>query len=236
MVRALSLAGWLAAMHAFLSPRAAGVPPDPKRLTSAAHTALAGSVALAALLHLGWAEQVDPVGQTLSDYALHDGAAALFTACVGSAAAGSAAVLAGLLHSRLPVGTVAPAALGVACAGLALCAVCRTDPAGGVESLSGLVHRHAAGASLAALPAAGLLLGRRLRGHRRAPRIRTLSWASSASALLFLGTHVSATRPADPAAVRAARLLGLAERVTLGLEIALLFALADALRGGQGRR
>jgi hypothetical protein len=39
----------------------------------------------------------------------------------------------------------------------------------------------------------------------------------------------------SPAAVRAAGLLGLAERVTLGLEVALLFAMADALRGGRSR-
>ncbi|MFE2431769.1 DUF998 domain-containing protein [Streptomyces sp. NPDC059373] len=226
-------------MHPFLSPPTAAGHRDTKQLTSAARTALAGSVALAAMLHLGWAEQVDPVAQTLSDYALHDGAAVLFTACVGSAAAGSAGVLAGLLRSRLPVGAIAPTALGVGCAGLSLCALFPTDPAGGVPSVSGLVHRHAAGASVAALPAAGLLLAGRLRGHlpvsARARRIRRLSWASSAAALLFLGTHVSVTRPVSPAAVRAAGLLGLAERMTLGLEVALLFAMADALRGGRSR-
>ncbi|WP_405910587.1 hypothetical protein OG742_44435 [Streptomyces sp. NBC_00828] len=84
------------------------------------------------------------------------------------------ALLAALLRSRLPVGAVAPAALGVGCAGLSLCAVFRTDEAGSVQSVSGLVHRRAAGASLA-------------------------------------------------------------ERVTLGLEIALLFAMADMLRVGRRR-
>ncbi|MFJ2829645.1 DUF998 domain-containing protein [Streptomyces sp. NPDC087263] len=226
-------------MHVLLSPQVAAGRGGHRQLASAARTALTGSVALAALLHLGWSEQVDPVGQTLSDYALHDGAATLFTACVACAAAGSAALLAALLRSRLPVGTVAPAALAVGCGGLSLCAVFRTDPAGGAQSLSGLVHRHAAGASLAALPAAGLLLARRLRGHRstsaRARRIRHLSWASSGAALLFLGTHVSASRPRTPGSVPAARLLGLAERATLGLEIALLFMMADALRTYRNR-
>ncbi|MFC9843523.1 DUF998 domain-containing protein [Streptomyces sp. NPDC060223] len=226
-------------MHVFLSPQGAAAHDGHRQLASAAHTALTGSVALAALLHLGWSGQVDPVGQTLSDYALHEGAATLFTACAASAAAGSAALLAALLRSRLPVGTLAPAALAVGCAGLSLCAVFRTDPAGDAESLSGLVHRHAAGASLAALPAAGLLLARRLRVHRptsaRARRIRHLSWASSGAALLFLGTHVSASRPRTPGSVPAARLLGLAERVTLGLEIALMFAMADSLRAGRTR-
>ncbi|WP_405933327.1 hypothetical protein [Streptomyces sp. NBC_00827] len=78
------------------------------------------------------------------------------------------ALLAALLRSRLPVGAVAPAALGVGCAGLSLCAVFRTDEAGSVQSVSG-------------------------------------------------------------------RVLGLAERVTLGLEIALLFAMADMLRVGRRR-
>ncbi|WP_326725312.1 DUF998 domain-containing protein [Streptomyces sp. NBC_00243] len=223
-------------MHVLLSPHATAGHGGHSRLASAAHSALTGSVALATMLHLGWSEQVDPVGQTLSDYALHEGAATLFIACVGCAAAGSAALLAALLRSRLPVGAVAPAVLGVGCAGLSLCAVFRTDEAGSAQSLSGLVHRHAAGASLAALPAAGLLLARRLRGHRptsaRAPRIRQLSWASSGAALLFLGTHVSASRSPSNGA---ARVLGLAERVTLGLEIALLFAMADALRTGRNR-
>jgi hypothetical protein len=220
-------------MQAFLSPRAAAAGPLAlPRLTATAHTALTGSVALAVLLHLGWAEQVDPVGQTLSDYALHEGAEWLFTACVGAAAAGSATVLTGLLRSRTPVGAVAPAALGVACAGLVLSAVFRTDPAGAAASLSGLVHRHAAGAALAALPAAGLLLSRTLPGARR---IRRLSRASSVAGLVFLGTHLCASRPLTPAAAKVAGLLGLAERATLGLEIALLSAMADALHGGRVR-
>ncbi|WP_171110076.1 MULTISPECIES: DUF998 domain-containing protein [Streptomyces] len=224
-------------MHAFLSSRstAVGDGPDVRLLTTTARTALAGSVALAVLLHLRWSGQVDPVGQTLSDYALHDGAAALFTASVGAVATGAAALLAGLLHSRLAVGPLVPAALGVACAGLVLSAVFPTDPAGGVPSADGLVHRYAAGAAVAALPATGLLLSRRLLGHAPAlaRRVGRLSWASTGAALCFLGAHLSAVRPDTPMTAEAAGLLGLAERLTLGLEIALLFAMADALRGGR---
>jgi hypothetical protein len=225
-------------MHVLLPPPATTGHRDHQRLTAAAHTALTGSVVLAGLLHLGWAEQVDPVAQTLSYYALHEGATRLFTACVGSAAAGSAALLAGLVRSRLPIGAAAPAVLGIGCAGLVVSAAFPTDPAGAVPSLSGLVHRHAAGAAVGALPAAGLLLAHRL--HRHAPtrergrRISRLSWASSAAALVFLGTHLSALRPVTPTTVRAARLLGLAERATLGLEVALLFAMADAMPAGRG--
>ncbi|MEV6057609.1 DUF998 domain-containing protein [Streptomyces sp. NPDC052107] len=220
-------------MHAFLAPRPAATGHlVSQRLATAAQTALACSVALGAVLHVGWSEQVDPVGQTLSDYALHEGAERLFAACVGAAATGSVALLGGLLRSRLPVGRVAPAALGVGGVGLVLSAVFRTDPAGSSPSVSGLVHRHAAGAALAALPTAGLLLSRRL---PRTRRILLLSRASSAAALLFLGTHLCASRPDTPTAAKVAGLLGLAERVTLGLEVALLFAMADALPGGQHR-
>lgn len=210
---------------------------DPRRFATAAHTALTGSVVLATLLHLRWAKHVDPVGQTLSDYALHEGATDLFTACMVSAAAGSASLLAGLVRSRLPVGPAALTSLGVGCAGLVLSAVFPTDPAGGVPSLSGLVHRQAAGAALAALPAAGLLLARRLHGHpetrERARRIRHLSRASAAASLLFLGTHLSALRPITPGKARAAGLLGLAERVTVSLDIALLSAMAGTLHAGR---
>ncbi|MFB6551664.1 DUF998 domain-containing protein [Streptomyces sp. NPDC056405] len=229
-------------MQAFLVPPSASDPVDHhalRHLTAAAHTTLSGSVALGALLHLGWARQVDPVRQTLSEYALHEATATLFKACVGAAAVGSAALLAGLLRSRLPVGAGAPAALSVGCAGLLISAVFPTDAMDGAASPGGLVHRYAAGASLAALPATGLLLARGLQRHpllrQKARRIRRLSYASSAAVLLFFGTHVSATRPVTPATARAARLLGLTERTALGLEMALLLTMANTLRGRRDR-
>ncbi|MFC9502834.1 DUF998 domain-containing protein [Streptomyces sp. NPDC057002] len=222
-------------MHAFLLPPPATTDhPALRQLTTAAQTTLSGAVALGALLHLGWAEQVDPVRQTLSDYALDETTARLFSACVGAAAAGSAALLAGLLHSRPPLGTAAPTALGVGCAGLLISAVFSTDPRDGASSPAGLVHRYAAGSSLVAIPAAGWLVARHLCRHpqlrERAQRIRRLSCASSVAVLLFFGTHVSATRPVTPARARAAGLLGLTERAALGLDMALLLAVANALR------
>ncbi|WP_371664725.1 hypothetical protein [Streptomyces sp. NBC_00280] len=83
--------------------------------TKAVHAVLSGAVVLGALLHVGWAEHVDPVGQTLSEYALREATADLVTAVV-AAAAGS---LAGLLRIRLPAADVAgPAASSIGCAGL----------------------------------------------------------------------------------------------------------------------
>jgi hypothetical protein len=119
------------------------VGPDPlhRSFTGRAVRALCGDCCLAVMHALlpppgaaSHRDHVRPVAQTLSDYALHEGATGLFTACVGSAAAGSAALLAGLVRSRLPIGTAAPAVLGVGCAGLAFSAVFPTDPAGAVPS------------------------------------------------------------------------------------------------------
>ncbi|MBV1942538.1 DUF998 domain-containing protein [Streptomyces sp. BV286] len=228
-------------MQAFLVPPSTLVDHHAalRHLTTVAYAALSGSVVLGALLHLQPSGHVDPVEHTLSEYALHEGTAGLFTACVGAAAAGAAALLAGLLRSPLPTGTAAPAALSVGCAGLVLSAVFPTDPKHGGSSLGGLVHRYAAGASLAALPAVGLLLARGLQRHsplrERARRVRLLSCSSSAGVLLFFATHVSAARPVTPMTGRVSRLLGLTERTALGLEMALLLAMVNTLRGGRGR-
>lgn len=65
----MSDAGCLADMHVLLPPPATAGHRDHQRLTTAAHTTLTGSVVLAGLL-LGWAEQVDPVAQTLTGFAV----------------------------------------------------------------------------------------------------------------------------------------------------------------------
>jgi hypothetical protein len=77
--------------------------PAVRHLTTAVGTALSGSVVIGAFPGLRSARHVDPAGQEVGDDALHEGTAGLFTR-VGAAAAGSAALLAGPLHSRLPAG------------------------------------------------------------------------------------------------------------------------------------
>ncbi|MDX2529813.1 hypothetical protein [Streptomyces europaeiscabiei] len=89
-----------------------------RHLTTAVHAVLSGAVVLGALLHVGWAEHVDPVGQTLSEHTLREATADLFKASVAAAATGS---LAGLLRiRRSAAGAAAPAASSVGYAGLVL--------------------------------------------------------------------------------------------------------------------
>ena len=155
--------------------------PHIRRLVVVAHAGLAGSLAGTAALHVGWAEQVDAVRNVFSDYALSDGAYGIFAGTVACLSVGSTALVAGLVRSGLPVGAPVIALLGAWCGGLALAVVFRTDPPGD-PSLGGLVHRYAAGGAVAALPAAVLLMARRL-GRRpgwetTARSLRRISWAS----------------------------------------------------------
>ncbi|MGW3624620.1 DUF998 domain-containing protein [Streptomyces sp. NPDC000880] len=206
------------------------------KLVTAAQAGLAASLVGAAVLHVGWAEHADAIGQTLSDYALVEGGGRIFTGTVVCLAAGSAALLAGLRRSGLPVGGPATALLGTWCGGLLLSAVFPTDPAGSTPSVAGLVHRYMAGGAVAALPAAGLLIARRLGAvpgrHGTARLLRRASWASAAGGLAFLGTHLCAVSPVTPIAQSIAGVLGLAERVTLVLETGVLLVLAGAVRAG----
>ncbi|HLU73106.1 MAG TPA: DUF998 domain-containing protein [Nonomuraea sp.] len=212
-----------------------------RKLAVAAHAGLAGSLVGATALHIGWAKQVDTVRHTVSDYALSKGAAAVFAGTVASLSAGSAALLAGLVRSRLPVGTPATALLGVWCGGMALTGIFRTDPLDGAPTASGLAHRYAAGGAIATLPAVGLLIARRLRGvpgwEKKVRALRRTSWASAAGGVAFLGAHLCATAPRPNRAARAiGSLLGLTERVTLALELSLLFMLAEAVQASREER
>jgi hypothetical protein len=211
-----------------------------RKLVATAHVGLAGSLIGAAVLHVRWAEHADAIGQTLSDYALVEGGGRVFTGTVVCLAAGSTALLAGLVRSGLPVGGPATALLGTWCGGLLLTAVFPTDPVGSTPSVRGLVHRYTAGGAVAALPAAGLLIARRLGAlpgwHGRARLLRRTSWASAVGGLAFLGTHLCAVSPVTPRARDIAGILGLAERVTLGLETGLLVVLAGAVRADRAPR
>jgi len=208
--------------------------PVTRHLAVAAHAGLAASVIGATALHVGWAKQVDTVRHTVSDYALRKGADRVFAGTVASLTAGSAALLAGLVRSRLPVGPSATALLGAWCGGLALSGIFPTDPLGAKPTARGLAHRYAAGTAMAALPAVGVLTARRLRGlpgwKARARRLRRTSLASAAACLGFFASHVCYTAPNAGPKVRAmGDLLGLAERVALGLELSLLYQLAGAV-------
>ncbi|WP_327589752.1 DUF998 domain-containing protein [Nonomuraea sp. NBC_00507] len=207
--------------------------PLTRKLVVAAHAGLAGALVGAAALHLGWAKQVDTVRNVFSDYALSDGADQVFAGTVACLSMGSTALVAGLVRSRLPVGAPAIVLLGAWCGGLALAVVFPTDTPG-VPTIEGLVHRYAAGGAVAALPAATLLIARRL-GRRpgwetTARALRRTSWASVAGCVAFMCAHLCAMTPdPTPLVQEIGSWLGLAERITLALEMGLLFILAGAV-------
>lgn len=212
-----------------------------KKLALAARAGLAGSLIGATALHIGWAKHVDTVRHTVSDYALRKGADRVFAGTVASLSAGSAALLAGLVRAKMPVGATATALLGAWCGGMVLTGVFRTDPLGGAPTPAGLTHRYAAGGAIATLPAVGLLAARRLRRlpgwERKARTLGQVSWASAAGCLGFMAAHLCATAAhPNPATQAMGRLLGITERVTLGLELALLFLLAEAVHESREER
>lgn len=92
-------------MHALLVPPVDTVDHSAARhLTTAVHTALSGSVVLGAFLRPESARHLDTVGQAVGeyalhgDYALHEGTARLFTACVG----GSGGKVGGIARGSAP--------------------------------------------------------------------------------------------------------------------------------------
>ncbi|MDX3615253.1 hypothetical protein OG920_01490 [Streptomyces europaeiscabiei] len=100
-------------MHALLvAPVDTADHPAARHLTTAIHTALSGSVVIGAFPRPESAGHVDPVGQAGGDDVLHEGTGSLFTTWVGAVAVGPAAMFAGPLHRRLPVGAAASAPWG----------------------------------------------------------------------------------------------------------------------------
>ncbi|WP_328667162.1 DUF998 domain-containing protein [Streptomyces sp. NBC_00322] len=207
--------------------------------TLLAYAGLTGSVVFAVWLHLGPGRSLNPVRRTISDYALVDGGAALFNGSMLCLGIGSAAVLAGLTGSGLTRGgrrTGIP--LGAGCMALLLVAVFPTDPPGSPSSMDGLVHRYAGAVAFASLPPTGLLLVDRLPRRPSCPgpirRVRLLSQASAAGAVLFFAAHLGATYPDFAGAKLVGSALGLTERLLLCMELALLSSLADLVRLGRG--
>ncbi|WP_328500739.1 DUF998 domain-containing protein [Streptomyces sp. NBC_00457] len=210
-----------------------------RALAATSQAGVAACLVGATALHVGWAHKFDAVRQTVSDYALDDDANQVFTATAACLSVGSMSLLASAVHSRFPVGGAPTVLLGTWCAGLALCAAFRTDPVDSPTTVGGLVHNWACAAAVTALPAGGLLIARRIGRlpalKARARSLRLMSWASTAAGASFLATYLCARAPANPAARWMAGRQGLAERVTLALELGVLCTLADAVRAGQAR-
>jgi hypothetical protein len=156
----------------------------PARSAGARTWALAGTVLIAAgvvavlALHVVTFDEINPVRRTLSQYALGSWKP-VFDAGVLAVAAGSAAVLAGLVRA----GLVARRRTAIAL--LAAWSVClvvvvafeKIDWSVG-PTPTGYVHRYASLLAFFCLPAAALALGRAWRGHALA---RVTWWLGVAS-------------------------------------------------------
>ncbi|BDH06854.1 DUF998 domain-containing protein [Streptomyces seoulensis] len=159
--------------------------------------------------------ELSPLSLTVSDFAALDRGGPIET---GMALLGVASLLllAGMARA-LPVRGLPSVLLAVWGLGLVVAAVVPTDALTTDLSGSAYVHRYASVTAFVALPAAALLLARRLGpGERRARSIRVLGWAALAGAAVMACSANLGDR----------ELIGLAERALLGCEMVLLGVLA----------
>ena len=184
--------------------------------------ALVVAVVATVVGHLGLDPTYDPLTLTLSDYALSNNGAAIELAMV-ALSGGTLALLGGLVMTRVPVRGMPAVLMLVWIFGLIVAAVIPTDPIGTpVMSTAATVHRYASVVAFVALPAAVLLLARRLRARE------VVSWCSLvpllrrlvvASAVGLAGLWYVAF-PGDRV------MMGLVERGLVGVEVVILFVLA----------
>jgi len=198
------------------------------------YLAVAGGLLLLGLLHPLAGDQVDPVRQTLSEYALGE-LGWMFDLAVGALSVGSALLLVALLTTRvLRWPSVGATGLLIWVVALpVLVAFEKADWSVG-PSLSGYVHRYACLAAFVALPAASMAIGRRCRGgpasRRAAAWIRALAWASYGwLGLIVLGMVLY---PLAGLTLWRYLPLGLLERGLGATEVAALLVLGSLARRG----
>ncbi|MFD3698868.1 DUF998 domain-containing protein [Streptomyces sp. NPDC058646] len=159
--------------------------------------------------------ELSPSSLTVSDFAALDRGGPIETTMFLLGAVSF--VLLWVARRRLPSVRGLPSVLLAFWAlGLAVAAVVPTDPLTTDLSTPAYVHRYASVLAFAALPAAGLLLARRLSADPRAARtalgLRLLSWAALSGAVAM----------AYVAGPGGREFIGFAERLLLGCEVVLL--------------
>ena len=159
--------------------------PAPTRTAGARAWALAGialiggGVAAVLALHVITLDEIDPLRRTLSQYALGPWKP-VFDAGVLAVAAGSAAVLAGLVRAALvPLRGAAVSLLAAWSACLVVVVAFEKIDWSVGPTPTGYVHRYASLLAFFCLPAAALALGRAWRGDAR--------WGALAGATWWLG-------------------------------------------------
>jgi hypothetical protein len=166
--------------------------PAPARFAGARTWALTGTALIATgvvavlALHVVTFDEIHPFRRTLSQYALGSWKP-VFDAGVLAVAAGSAAVLAGLVRAGLVALCGAVVALLAAWSALLVVVVAfeKIDWSVG-PTPTGYVHRYASLLAFFCLPAAALALGRAWRGHRRWGRPARATWWLGVASLAWL--------------------------------------------------
>jgi hypothetical protein len=159
--------------------------------------------------------QLSPLSLTVSDFAALDRGGPIETtmALLGGMSLLLLVVARGRVRAVRGLPSLLLAVWGL---GLLLAAVVPTDPLTTELGGSAYVHRYASVAAFGALPAAGLLLARRLRSDPRAAGtvrwLRGWAWAATAGAALM----------AYSAGPGGRELIGLVERLLLGSEVVML--------------
>ncbi|SIN33417.1 DUF998 domain-containing protein [Micromonospora cremea] len=182
-----------------------------------------GGIALASLLtvigHLEVNDDLSPWALTISDFAVSDRGGVIDVAMVVLALA-TVALLLGLRRAG-PPRPCRPVELllGAWVAGLVLAAVVPTNEPGTAMTTAAYLHRYASVVAFLALPAAGWLLARR---PDLAPAARTLR-ALVVLSLALAAAMIWSAYPGDRL------LIGLAERLLILTEVAVLGTVAVAL-------
>ncbi|MFJ8912078.1 DUF998 domain-containing protein [Amycolatopsis sp. NPDC102389] len=170
---------------------------------------LTAGVVIAIYVEIVNAGAVDPLATTFSEYVHVGQGARLVGVAMLATGFGALTVAAGV---RLAGAVWAGRLVAVFGIGLCLLAVFPQEPMDQPLTWHGAIHRYVALAAFTALPVAGLALG----------AARWLSFATLAALVVFVSTFL----------VDARAVSGLAERILLVLELALLVAFARRSRGG----
>ncbi|MGW5559088.1 DUF998 domain-containing protein [Micromonospora sp. NPDC003944] len=184
-----------------------------------------GGIALAALLtvigHLEVNDDLNPWALTISDFAVSDRGGVIDVAMVVLALS-SVALLYGLRHVGPPrprSGRTAELLLGAWVGGLLLAAVVPTNEPGTAMTTAAYLHRYASVVAFLALPVAGWLLARRPDLTPAARTLRALVLLSLALAAAMIWSAYPGDR----------MLIGLAERLLILAEVAVLATIATTL-------
>ncbi len=203
-----------------MTPRSTLSPTPPATLTLVA--ALTAQVIIAGLT-LGFAGDVDPLRDPVSDYAWHRGGRVLFAVAVVLLLAAAAALAVAAHLAALPRTPLASALFLLWTAGLVVVVLFRSNLSATDPTASGEIHRAGGAVLFASLPLAAWTLSTRLRTDTRwlaaAATLRRGAVAGLVTAAAFGLAQFVGWLPA-----------GLLERVALLAEFLIIATTATALR------